>query len=359
MNERENPSPTGTDVPVQEANKRIYRGLGEPHDGIDRLPSPPPWRSFEGRPVVKVNLGYDPASGRRLGALQRGQAYHVAEDTIDQVNAALLIRRPLLITGRPGTGKSTLAYSIAFELRLGPVLYWPVTGRSTIEDGLYRYDAIGRLQEANLAQYQRTPPAASRPTEFPDVGRYIRLGPLGTALLPQARPRVLLIDELDKSDIDLPNDLLNVFEEGSFEIPELARLPETQPITEVMIEGGSDRVRVERGKVRCFAFPIIVMTSNGERPFPPAFLRRCVQADIKPPTPERLLKIITSMFDEAMLERGRPVIERFLNQRETRYLAVDQLLNALFLINAQPNQDSANLDRMIDAVLRSLDGRGS
>ena len=126
------------------------------------------------------------------------------------VNTALFLRRPLLITGKPGSGKSTLAHSVAYELNLGPVLRWPITTRSTLQDGLYRYDAIARLHEASLRG------------GTPKIGPFVQLGPLGTAMVPTRWPRVLLIDEIDKSDIDLPNDLLNIFEEGEFEIPELA-----------------------------------------------------------------------------------------------------------------------------------------
>jgi len=100
---------------------------------------------------------------------------------------------------------------------------------SILRDGLYRYDAIGHLQEANLREIEAghqhgVPSKPSKPSKPVDISSYIRLGPLGTALLPVERPRVLLVDELDKSDIDLPNDLLDVFEEGEFMIQEIARL---------------------------------------------------------------------------------------------------------------------------------------
>src|SRR5262249_38678447 len=160
---------------------------------------------------------------------ERGRGFCISDDpqdkTIELVNAALYLRRPLLITGRPGTGKSSLIYAVAWELRLGEVLRWSITSRSTLQQGLYHYDAIGRLQDSQLGgttTEKRLPP---------DISKYLKLGPLGTALLPTARPRALLIDEIDKSDLDLPNDLLNIFEEGEFPIPELERFD--QEIVEI------------------------------------------------------------------------------------------------------------------------------
>jgi MoxR-like ATPase len=332
----------------------IYRGTGEPHDGIDRLPPPPRWRAFDGGPVVKPRLGHDAAGNRRLGLLDRGQYYKVDPDSIELVNTAMYLRRPLLVTGKPGTGKSTLAYSIAFELRLGPVLYWPITSRSTIEEGLYRYDAVGRLQEAGL--HQRTDHARPAGSAL-DVGRYIRLGPLGTAMLPQARPRVLLLDELDKSDIDLPNDLLNIFEEGAFEIPELARLPEDQPFVDVMIHDGTDRVPIERGRVACRAFPIVLLTSNGERAFPPAFLRRCIRLDIKPPDEQRLAAIIAAQLGDTDVDDIDDVLQRFLQLRQDADVATDQLLNAIYLSAFSQRQPPASRERIVETLLRPLDNR--
>lgn len=213
----------------------IYTGVGVPHDGIESLPPPPNWRSFDGGPSLPSppTDRPDPSTIRRLGPGSNRRVPNV--DEIQMINAALFLRRPLLVTGRPGTGKSTLAYAVAEELKLGPVLRWPITSRSTLQEGLYRYDAIGRLREENLRQLRdRVHSTADSSAEdcgqlhdnslACDIGRHLRLGPLGTALLAYDRPRVLLIDEIDKSDIDLPNDLLNVFEEGEYEIDELTRL---------------------------------------------------------------------------------------------------------------------------------------
>jgi MoxR-like ATPase len=304
-------------------------------------------RRFRGAPLVTAQLSED-----RQGA-ERARGYQITDEAIEMVNAALYLRRPLLVTGKPGTGKSTLAYSVAVELGLGPVLYWPVTSRSTLDDGLYRYDAIGRLQETNLFQL------TGRGDEIPDIGRYITLGSLGTALLPRARPRVVLIDELDKSDMGLPNDLLNVFEEGRLEIPELARLPEDQSVAEVMAADGTDRVPIVRGHVQCAAFPVVIITSNAEREFPPAFLRRCLRLDIQPPDEQALVQIIESMLGEEAVGASGDLIAHFLDLRERGEVATDQLLNAIFLVTSGARPPESTRARLRANLIRDLDAAGS
>jgi MoxR-like ATPase len=319
----------------------IYRGTGEPHDGINRLPPPPPWRQFYGEPTIQ-----DPAASstdQRLNA--RGQVYRASREQVELVNAALYLRRPLLVTGKPGTGKSSLAYSVARELRLGPVLHWPISSRSTLRDALYQYDAIARLQDLSLARGQPSPGIED------DIGRYLRLGPLGTALLPWHQPRVLLIDELDNSDLDLPGDLLNVLEYGEFEIPELARSGHAE-----------HRVRsvdpmlapvVVYGRVLCRAFPFVVITSNGEREFPPAFLRRCIELLMAPPSPSEVAEIVRAHLGEEASAGADQIIGRFLERREYGDLATDQLLNAIYLTVHVPH-DSDDQSRLADFLLRGL-----
>ena len=339
----------------------IYRGAGEPHDGVDRLPPPPRWREFGGLPLVEPRLGTDGSGGRKLGEQERATTYRADREVTEIVNAALYLRRPLLVTGKPGTGKSTLAYSIAHELKLGPVLRWPITSRSTLENGLYRYDAVGRLQDASLRQNGTRPLLRTGGGETaapPSIGRYIRLGKLGTALLPQQRPRVLLIDEIDKSDVDLPNDLLNVFEEGEFEIPELTRLPDDQATVEVMIADGTDRVPIQRGRVRCNAFPVVVLTSNGERDFPPAFLRRCLRVDIRTPNRQQLTDIVAAHLGPETVAASEDVIERFLEDRRVGDLANDQLLNAIYLAASGGRPPEETRARLLDALLRPLSQPG-
>ncbi|MFJ9901616.1 AAA family ATPase [Streptomyces sp. NPDC101152] len=335
----------------------IYRGVGVPHDGIERLPAPPPWRAFDGGapadeppdddapPETTTHEG-DNATLRRLGSRRQDVRLDGPDaEELDVINAALYLRRPLLVTGRPGTGKSTLAHAVAHELKLGRVLRWPIVSRSSLQDGLYRYDAIARLQDVQIAAN------AGRPEHVPGIGDYIRLGPLGTALLPGARPRVLLVDELDKSDIDLPNDLLNVLEEGEFAIPELERVAEREPEVHVLTDEGR-KVAVRGGRIRCRAFPFIVLTSNGERDFPAALLRRCIHLELAPPDEKRLSAMVKAHLGDEAAERGNDLIREFLARAQHEVIAADQLLNAIFLTHyaAPPTRES-----LADLLVQRLD----
>ena len=327
----------------------IYQGAGTQHDGISRLPDPPPWRRFDGAVLgseVPEDRGViDP----RPGAEERARNYRPDSSVIDMVNAAIYLRRPLLVTGRPGTGKSSLALSIAWELQLGPVLSWAITSRSQLQQSLYRYDAVGRLQEANLRRLgQDGPPVTS-------ASPYITLGPLGTALVARDRPRVVLIDEFDKSDIDLPNDLLNILEEGQFPIPELAREEADEPVRLSTDDGGE--VLVRGGHVRCHAFPIIIITSNGERAFPDAFKRRCLQITISEPDEERLAQIVRSQLGPDALDKTEALFREYVNRRDAgQSLPTDQLLNAVFLATSGLTEDA---EKRRDVALALLESPGS
>ncbi|MEU4219722.1 MoxR family ATPase [Actinoplanes sp. NPDC026623] len=324
----------------------IYRGDGVRHDRIDLLPEPPPWRSFDGE-VLEPAPADVPLNAARPGAEERAANYRADASVVDMVNAAMYLRRPLLVTGRPGTGKSSLAFSIAWELGLGPVLSWPVTSRSQLQQSLYGYDAIGRLQEANLRRLgQPGPPDTS-------AGRFITLGPLGTALIARDRPRVLLVDEFDKGDIDLPNDLLNVLEEGEFAIPELTREELDEPVRLFTHDGGS--ALVPGGRVRCRAFPVIIITSNGERAFPEAFKRRCIQVTISEPSPEQLAMIVRTQLGEEPLARAELVFSRFMSQRDAGVpVPTDQLLNAVYLATAGLDGDAGTRREVALALLSSI-----
>lgn len=314
---------------------RIFTGIGQPHDGIKRLPKPPSWRRFEGGTEAEELIEISNKLSSRDE--QRGKTFRLSQqntDIVNVINAALYLRRPLLITGKPGTGKTSLAYAIAYELQLGPVLSWSITARSTLQEGQYRYDAISRLQDT---KFNPNGQQSQEGESSPDIGRYIQLGPLGTALLPHKRPRVLLIDEFDKSDINLPNDLLNLFEEGEFEIPELARLAKQVEQVSIRTYDGRDAV-LKAGRVRCAAFPLIVLTSNGERDFPPAFLRRCLRLTMPNPDQKALTDMVKAHLgeEEEVLNKAEPLIADFLQKRmqgESKGdLSPDQLLNAVYLV---------------------------
>ncbi|MCH0538247.1 AAA family ATPase [Streptomyces sp. MUM 203J] len=336
----------------------IYRGEGEPDpDRIARLPEAPPWRRFGGDALDVPVPPVDASTTRRLG--QRAPLPIQDDEALQLINAALYLRRPLLVTGEPGSGKSTLAHAVSHELDLGRVLQWPIVSRSELREGLYAYDAIGRLHDAQLHREARDVPDRSDAPGTDGIGRYIRLGPLGTALLPTERPRVLLIDELDKSDIDLPNDLLNALEEGSFRIPELERIADRPECGTVYVLDDDGRsVPVKGGRVTCHAFPFVVMTSNGERDFPAPLLRRCIHLRLKPPRNERLAALVQAHFGEGADEAHADLLRGFAESDHDGELRLtDQLLNAIFLTQQAARDGNAQRDDIARLLMRPIDPR--
>src|SRR5262249_1258000 len=222
------------------------------------------------------------------------------------------------------------------------VLRWAVTSRSTLRDALYQYDALGRLHHQQLNPGQKT-----------DIGDFLELGPLGTALLPTDRPRALLIDEVDKSALDLPNDLLNIFEEGEFHIPELARAGETT--IEVRAHGGQERFPIESGYVQCKEFPFVVLTSNGEREFPAPFLRRCLRLTMPEVDEALLTRIVTAHLGAEVAAEVEQMIVEFAKRSKSAALATDQLLNAAFLVSRKGKAfDENEKKRVLEALQKEL-----
>lgn len=301
-----------------------YRGTGEPRAEI-ALPTPPPWRTFPRPPRAEVFLP--------------------PEGLVEAVNAALCLRRPLLITGAPGSGKSSVIEQVAAELGLGRVLRWHITSRSMLAESLYRYDALGRIHAQRIHQGTRSD----------DIAPFLELGPLGTALLPAARPRALLIDELDKCDLDLPGDLLDVLERGEFEIPELIR--EDQDRIELREWKSNETHVIDGGRVQCTEFPFIVMTSNGEQELPAPFLRRCVRYTMPMPSAEMLREVINGWLDIAVPDTGQLAdlvgdFIRRVNAGET--IAIDQLLSTVHLISGNGAPQGEQRDRLVKTLMRDL-----
>lgn len=309
-------------------NWKVYTGSGTKvaDDAVERwLSEAPPWRTVSD--VEEMTVRFREPDGKTV---RRGQRYVTSgEDEITRVNIALLLRRPLLVSGRPGLGKSSLAYHLAWALGLGAPLRWEVNSQTTLQEGLYSYDAVGHLRAA-----QNDPHAT--------IDDFITLGPVGTALLPTPRPRVLLIDELDKASHDLPNDLLHVLEEGAFTIPELARSGnEGARVLPLDAATPADHVVLRSGLIRTRHYPVVVITNNGERTFSEAFRRRCVQLEIQRPDDTQMTDLVRLHLGDGAAEMAAAAIERY-GQPPT-----DVVLQALFLeaLGADPEAIRGVLSR--------------
>ena len=207
------------------------------------------------------------------------ESYVAPPDLTTAVNAAIVLERPLLVKGEPGTGKTVLAEEIARGLG-APLLTWHIKSTTKAQQGLYEYDAVSRLRDSQLGD-----PRVS------DIAHYIRRGKLWEAFTAPQRP-VLLIDEIDKADIEFPNDLLTELDRMEFHV----------------YETGETIRAVER--------PIVIITSNNEKELPDAFLRRCFFHYIKFPDAETLKAIVEVHYPGIKHRLVEEALRVFLETRE-------------------------------------------
>jgi MoxR-like ATPase len=244
--------------------------------------------------------------------------YLPSEELVNVVNLAIFLQRPLLIKGAPGSGKTRLARAVAYELKL-PYFAWHIKSTSRARDGLYIYDAVRRLHDAQLA---RT--GGEDGARVDDIGSYIKMGVLGQAFL-KDKPAVILIDEIDKADIDFPNDLLLEMDEKRFVIEET------------------------REEIRAKHPPLVIITSNDEKDLPDAFLRRCVFYYIEFPTSDQLEQIIRAHFRDAPSRLVQASVERFSQLRTAmdkdkgesgKKVSTSELLDWFRALNRYPEDES-------------------
>ena len=241
--------------------------------------------------------------------------YVATEDLRMAVNAAIALERPLLIKGEPGTGKTVLAEEIAKSMG-APLLEWNVKSTTKAQQGLYEYDAVARLRDSQLGD-----------DKVHDIANYIKPGKLWEAFTSDVRP-ILLIDEIDKADIEFPNDLLHELDKMEFHV----------------YETGETIKAVQR--------PIILITSNNEKDLPDAFLRRCFFHYIQFPDQETMQKIIDVHYPDIKSRLVGAALKRFYAVRDVPGLkkkpSTSELLDWLKLLMVE------DID---PETLRETDGR--
>ena len=260
----------------------------------------------------------------------QGTATYIASDDLKHaVNVAVALARPLLLRGEPGTGKTLLAENLASALGL-PLVRWHVKSTTKAKDGLYVYDTVARLHDSRFAGV----PGGSG-HDVRDIAQYIRLGPLGEALDAPSRV-VLLIDEIDKADLEFPNDLLMELDAMRFRIDETGR------------------------EVAAKERPIVIITSNNEKELPDAFLRRCVFHYIQFPTRELMAEIVRvhhpDLTDRVLDQRARGVLRLALDAAPAQEAVderVDRLISALKKSGARSVAASAAAFLFLGTLLKT------
>jgi MoxR-like ATPase len=249
--------------------------------------------------------------------------YVATRDLTLAVNAAITLQRPLLIKGEPGTGKTMLAEEVAAALKL-PLFQWHVKSTTKAQQGLYEYDAVSRLRDSQLGE-----------AKVADIGNYIVKGILWEAFQ-CATPSVVLIDEIDKADIEFPNDLLRELDRMEFFVYET------------------------RQTIQARHRPILFITSNNEKELPDAFLRRCFFHYIQFPDKETMTKIVDVHFPGLKQSLLREALEVFFDLRDMPGLkkkpSTSELLDWLKLLLAEDISPEALRSKDQKVVIPPLHG---
>jgi MoxR-like ATPase len=206
-------------------------------------------------------------------------SYVASDDLRVAVNAAIALQRPLLIKGEPGTGKTVLAHEVAKALK-APIIEWHIKSTTKAQQGLYEYDAVSRLRDSQLGDER-----------VKDIGNYIKKGKLWEGFTSKERP-ILLIDEIDKADIEFPNDLLLELDRMEFYVYETQQT------------------------IKATERPIVMITSNNEKELPDAFLRRCFFHYIRFPDRETMTEIVDVHFPDLQKNLLREALNVFYDIRE-------------------------------------------
>lgn len=219
----------------------------------------------------------------KTAQLEQNESYIASKELVDAVNIAVTLEKPLLVKGEPGTGKTMLAQAVADAMGK-ELLIWNIKSTTKAQDGLYTYDVVQRLYDSQFG------------ANVDDISQYIHYGKMGEAFLSD-EPVVLLIDEIDKADLEFPNDLLWEMDQMSFYVKETH-----ETIT---------------AKHR----PIVIITSNAEKELPDAFLRRCIFHYIEFPDETQMRKIIDAHFDHIDEDLVKQAMQTFYRIRKIKNIA--------------------------------------